>query len=59
MIEEPLCTDIWRILPGPTVVRVVLVTIGVVVVGLLLWYVVFPELAGWLTTDDTPPVVTE
>ena len=50
---------IWRILPGPTVVRVVLVTIGVVVVGLLLWYVVFPELAGWLTTDDTPPVVTE
>lgn len=60
MIEEPdMYGYIWRILPGPTAVRVVLATLVVVAVGLLLWYFAFPEIAGWLAADDTPPVVPQ
>jgi hypothetical protein len=60
VIEEPdMYGYIWRILPGSIAVRVVLAALVVVAVGLLLWYVVFPEFAAWLTADDTPPVVTQ
>lgn len=48
---------IWKMLPGPTAVRGLLAAVLLAAVGLLLWYVVFPALAGWLAASDTPPVV--
>lgn len=48
---------IWRTLPGPATVRVVLMTLAIAAVGFLLWHLVFPELAEWLTADDPSPVV--
>ncbi|MCO5970269.1 hypothetical protein [Actinoallomurus soli] len=33
---------LWRHLPGDTVTRVYIAVVGLLVVGVLLWYVVFP-----------------
>ncbi len=43
---------IWRRLPGPTAVRVLLAALLVAVVVALLWTVVFPAVEPLLPLDD-------
>jgi hypothetical protein len=50
-------TFIWRNLPGPLPIRLALAGLLILAVGLVLWYVVFPEVAAWLVANETPPVV--
>jgi hypothetical protein len=48
---------IWRNLPGPWPIRLISAVLFALAAGLVLWYVVFPEIAAWLAANETPPVV--
>jgi hypothetical protein len=43
---------LWTHLPGPTAVRIAVALIVVLLVGLALWYWVFPAINDWLPFDD-------